>query len=97
MLLSENLQLFSEFFSAFPKSSQVLNTLKKKMGLRGYLFWNNWLQKGDLLKCPKSLMSEHLWTVKMLKCPKGCLNMHDSIFIIFFDHSEKKSPQKIIF
>ena len=29
-------------------------------------------------------MSEHLWRVKMLKGPKDCLNLHGTIFLIFF-------------
>ena len=29
--------------------------------------------------------------------PKDCLNLHGSIFVIFFDHSEMKSALKIIF
>ena len=42
-------------------------------------------------------MSEHLWTVNMLKDPIDCLNLHGCIFIMFFDHSEMKSAQKIMF
>ena len=40
-------------------------------------------------------MWQHLWTVNILKSPKDCLNHHASVFIIFFDHYEKKSVQKI--
>ena len=29
----------------------------------------------------------------MLNGPKHCLNLHDSYFVIFFDHSEKKSKK----
>ena len=42
-------------------------------------------------------MSEHLRTVNMLKILKHCLNLHDSIFVVCFDHSERKSAQKILF
>ena len=42
-------------------------------------------------------MSEHLWMVNMLKGPKDYLNMHGSIFVIFYDQSEKNSAQKIRF
>ena len=42
-------------------------------------------------------MSEHLWTVNMLKAPKDCLNVHESIFVIFFDHSEKQSAPGSLF
>ena len=46
---------------------------------------------------PKSPVSEHLWTVNMLKGPKDCLNLRGSIFVMFFDHSERKSAPKIMF
>ena len=42
-------------------------------------------------------MSEHLWTVNMLKGPKYCLNLHGSIFVKYFDDSEKKLAQKILY
>ena len=53
-------------------------------------FWNYRLEKADLFICPKSRVSEHLRTVNMLKGSKHCRNLHSSIFVIFFDHSEKK-------
>ena len=43
-------------------------------------YWNYRLQKSELLKSSKSLVSEHLWTVNMLKGSKDCLNLHGSIF-----------------
>ena len=43
------------------------------------------------LNARKSLVSEHLWTVKMLKGPNR------SIFVTFFDHSEEKSAGKSLF
>ena len=46
---------------------------------------------------PKEPVTEHLWTANMLKGPKHCLNLHGRIFVIFFDHSERKSAQKILF
>ena len=42
-------------------------------------------------------MSEHLWTVNMLKDPKDLLNLRGSIFVKFFDHSDRKLPQKNTF
>ena len=59
--------------------------------------WNYTLEKAELLKCPKSPASQHLWTVNMLNGPKHCLNTQGSIFVIAFDRSEKKSAQKTIF
>ena len=95
--LSPNQNIFFQFFLHFRKLHKIWNTLKQKMSLRGYFFWNYRLQKAALLKCLKSPLSEHLWTVHMLKGPKNCLNLHGSIFVIFFDHSERKLAQKILF
>ena len=50
----------------------------------------NW-KKRSYLKAQKNPVSEHLWTVNTLKGPKHCLNLHRSIFVIFFDHSLRKS------
>ena len=60
-------------------------------------FLNYRQQKVRLLKCQKSPVSEHLWTVNMLKGPKHCMNLHDSIFVTFFDHFERKSVPKNLF
>ena len=60
-------------------------------------FWFYRFENMALLTCLKSLVSEHLWMVNMLKGPKDCLNLNGSIFVIFFDHSERKSAQKIMF
>ena len=49
-----------------------------------------------ILNCLKSRVAEHLWRVNMLKRPKVSLNLHNSTFIRFFDHSKKKSAQKIM-
>ena len=35
--------------------------------------------------------------VNILKGPKECLNVHGSIFVIFFVQSESKSALKIMF
>ena len=59
--------------------------------------WNYRLQKSGLIKCLKSNVSEHLWTVNILKGPSDYLNLHVTIFVIFFDHSERKSARKFFF
>ena len=51
--------------------------------------------KSGLLKCLKSPTTEHVRTVNMLKAPEHCLNLHSSIFVIFFDDFERKSVRKI--
>ena len=45
----------------------------------------------------KPPVSEHLCSVNMLKVPKDWLNMHGSIFAMFFYHSEIKFAPKIMF
>ena len=60
-------------------------------------FQNYRLEKAGLLKCLKRPVSEHLCIVNVLKGPKDCLNLQGSIFVIFFDPSERKSAQKILF
>ena len=60
-------------------------------------YWNYSLENAELLKCLKNPVLEHLWTVNMLNGPKHCLNLHGSIFLTFFDHSERKSAPETIF
>ena len=88
---------FLNFFLHFRNLHKTSNTLKKRCPLEFICFSSYRLQKAILLKCRKSLLSEHLWTIKMLKRPKHCINLHCSIFARFFDHSETKSATKILF
>ena len=91
MKLSQNQKIFSEFCPAFVKATSASKII---------FFWNYRLEKAELLKCQKSRMSEHLWTVNMLKGLKGpnhFLNLHGSIFDTFFDHSETESACKTVF
>ena len=81
----------------FQNLDKIYNTLKKKWASEIICFWNYTLQKAGLLICPKSPVSEHLWTLNILKGPKHCKNLHGSIFITFFDHSERKSARKYLF
>ena len=60
-------------------------------------YWNYRLEKSDLLKSPKKPVSENLLTVNILKGPKHCLNLHGSIFVIFFDNSQTKSDPSTLF
>ena len=59
--------------------------------------WNYKLEQVGLLKCLNSPVSEHLFIVNMFKDPKDYLNLHGSIFVIFFVQSERKSGPKILF
>ena len=60
-------------------------------------FSNDRLQKAGLLKSLQNLVLKYLWTVNISKGPKHCLNLHRSIFVVFFDHSQKNSAGKILF
>ena len=82
-------------FVPFQNVNKIWNPLEKKMTLLVDFFLQLHTGKSMLLKGLKSPKSEHLWTVNMLKGPKECLNMHGSIFVIIFDHSEKKIRPKI--
>ena len=88
---------FLNFFLHFRNLHEIWNTFKKSWALQVICFWNYRLQKAGLLKCPKSLISEHLWTVNMLKGQKHCINLHRIIFVIFFDHFERKSAPRTWF
>ena len=70
---------------------------KKWWASENIFLWNHRLQKAELLKCLKRPVSAHLWTVNMLKWAKDCLDLHVSIFVIFFDHPESKSATKNLF
>ena len=60
------------------------------MSLRVIGFFNYRLQKAEIPKGLKSPVSENLSGVNMLKAPKHCLNLNGSIFVIFFNHPERK-------
>ena len=47
-------------------------------------FRNKRLRKTWLVKCLKSPILEHFWTVNNLNGPKHCWNLHQSTFIICF-------------
>ena len=98
MQLSPNQKIFSQFFSPFPESTWNLEYFQKKDEFQN-LFVSEIIdcRKRGYLNAAKSHVSEHLLTVNMLKAPKYCINVHRSIFVIFFDHSEKKSARKICF
>ena len=69
---------------------------KKSWAYEVISIWNYRLEKAELLKWTEKLVSEHLLTVNMLKDPKHCLNLHGSIFVIFFDHSERTWARKTL-
>ena len=89
---------FLNFFPHLQNLDKIWNTLKKKKWASEVIcFWNYRLQKAELLKCPKSALPEHLWTVNVLKGPKHFLNLNSSIFLMFFDHSERERTPRTLF
>ena len=64
------------------------------MNLRGSLFPKLWAAKRGFTLMPKRPVSGNLWAVNMLKAPNHYLNLGGSIFVIFFDDSERKSARK---
>ena len=67
---------------------------KRRWSSKVIYFWNFRLQKARLLKWLKSPLPEHSWLANMLNGPKHCLNVHGSIFVIFFWSFRKKISSK---
>ena len=87
---------FLNFSLHFRKLHKIFNTLEKRWESEVFFFlWNCRLQKAVLLKWLKSHVSQHFCAVNVLKAPKHCLNLHASILVIFFDHSDRNSTGKI--
>ena len=70
---------------------------KKRSALELISFWNQGMEKAELVKCSKIPMLEHLSRVNMLKDPKECLDLHGVIFLIFLDPYDRNSARKICF
>ena len=83
MLLSNKQETFSEFFTAFLKSTLNFESFVKKMTLRAFVFPKLLLDK--CLECP---VSDNHSTSNMVNVPKHCSNLHDSSFIMFIDHCQ---------
>ena len=88
MQLSEKQKTFSQFFSAFLKSSLNFKHFEKKMTLIAFVFWKLSTPETWLDKCLKSPISEDPSTSNMADVPKHCWNLHHTIFIIFIDHCQ---------
>ena len=61
MQLSEKQKIFSQFFSAFLKSSLNFKHFGKKMTLTVFVFWKLSTPKKGLAKCQKVLFQRTLW------------------------------------
>ena len=92
MQLSQYQQNFSEFFFCISGVYIKFWILSKKSWASQFIsYWNYRLEKAELLQSPKKPISERFLAVNMLKGPKQCLNVHRSVFRIFFGHSQRKS------
>ena len=89
---------FLNFFLHFQNLHKILKTFKKQVQLQRWFLSKiiAW-KKRSHVNAQKATVSEHLWTVNILKGPKQCCNQNGSIFIIFFDHSERKSALEPLF
>ena len=89
MQLSRKQKTFSEFFSAFLKSSLNFEHFPKKRWLSWLQHFRNYgLRKTCLHQCQKSPVSRDLSESNMVNAPKHCWNLHGSTFTIFIDHCE---------
>ena len=91
------------FFWTFSCISRICIKLKilwkARWASEVIFFWNYRLQIVALPKRLKGPSSAHLWTVHMLKGPKDCLNLHGSIFVIFFvtlERSQSKTSVLVV-
>ena len=96
-IVSKSKNIFWTFFCISGIYVKFQTLSRKSWSSRVISHWNYTLEKAELLKWPKSSVSENLWTINMLKGAKHRLNPHGSIFVIVFDHSEKKSASKTLF
>ena len=94
-IISKSKNICWIFFCVSRIYMKLLILWKKRWASVAISFLNQRQQKARLLKCLKSPLSEHLWTVNMLKGPKDYLKLHGSFFVIIFDNSEIKSDSKI--
>ena len=98
MQLPQNQKIFSQLFSASKKSASNLKYFQRDDDPQRLLTSEIYrLQKAGLPKCLRSPVSQHLWTGNTSEGPKHYLNLQGRIFVIFSDHSERKSSQKICF
>ena len=88
MHLSQKVNIFSEFFSAFFASAWNFEHFQKKITLIAFVFRNYGPRKTCLDKCLKTPVWEDVWTGDMVNRPKHWFNLNESSFIILSDHCE---------
>ena len=90
MQLSQKQKRFSQFYVPLMESSSNSKHFQKKMIVIAYLFSKLKTVKTWVDQSVKSVVSEHRLAVNILKGSKHLWNLRESVFIIFFDHSERK-------
>ena len=91
-----NKKLFFNLWLHFWNLHQLPNILKKKMTFILHVFPKLRTAKYTCLdKCSKSPISKHPSRVNVLRQPKHCWNLHDSTFLIFFNHSDRCSVRSV--
>ena len=97
-IISISKTIFWIFFSVSGTYLKFWIISKKSWASELIFYWNYKLETADLLKSTKNRISQDFLTVNMLKGPKHCLNLHGSVFVIFFDLLSKKiSPINALF
>ena len=86
----KNKKDFLNFMFHWWNLHQILNIFQKKMIVIAYLFSKLKTVKTWVDQSVKSVVSEHRLAVNILKGSKHLWNLRESVFIIFFDHSERK-------
>ena len=93
-IISKSKKIFWNFFCIIGICIRFGILWKKRRASEMISCWNYRLQNEGLLKCLKTSVSEHLWTVNMLKGPKDCLNLQCSIFCHIFWSLRKEMSSK---
>ena len=99
MQLSQKQKPFSEWFSAYFKSSLNFEHFEKKKKWRWHLihFLADGLRKTWLDQCLKSPALEHPWKSKMVNGFLHCWNLNDSTCTIFIDQWERNWVSESLF
>ena len=90
----ENKKHFLKFLVRFWNLYQILMNFERKMIVVANIFPKLKTVKTSLDHSLKTAVSGHPLDVNMLKGPKNLCNLHESTFIIFSDHFERKWLRK---
>ena len=97
MQLSPIIKKFLNFVWNFRNLHNIWNTYKKKWALGVIFFFEIIDYKKGVTWMTAKRRIRTLMDNEQVKGPKHCINLESSIFVIFFDHFQRKSAQKILF